>query len=115
MSGFYSSPTLATVFAVRIDIHDVNFTAQPEQYLLSYVELTAARTITLPDTAVLPMGKMYVVKDETGNANTYNITIKGFGTPGSEQPVDGLTAGAVINTTKGALTLVSNGVSWYLV
>lgn len=115
MSTFVNNPTLATVHAVRVDIHDIDFFVQPDQYLISYVELTAPRTVTMPDSATVPMGKMYVIKDETGNAGTNNITIIGFGTPGSEQPVDGFVSGVTINAAKGALTLVCNGVSWYIV
>ena len=116
MSSIYGNPTLAVVNAVRIDIHDIDYTILPGDYLVSIVELTGARLMTLPDATVdVPLGKMYIIKDEVGVAGQHNITVRGFGTPGNEQPVDGITAGAVINTNKGALTIVSNGVSWYIV
>lgn len=118
MSTAFGTNTLATVNAVRVDIHDTDFFAQPDQYLLSYVSLTAPRQITLPD-CIDVLGnanKMYIVKDETGLADVHNITIIGFGTIGVDrQPIDGDEAGIAINSQKGALTLVSNGVSWYVV
>lgn len=99
-----------------MDIHDTDYAIQPSDYLVSIVEMTDTRTLTLPDaTTEVPMGKMYIIKDETGFPNTSNVIIVGYGTPGSRQPIDGLEQGVVINTPKGSYTLVSNGVSWYIV
>lgn len=117
MSSSYGTPQLNVVNAVRIDIHDTDYSIQPLDYLISIVApLTAQRKMTLPDATVdIPIGKMYIIKDESYSADANNILVVGFGTPGSEQPIDGLTPGAVINSKGGSLTLVSNGVSWYIV
>lgn len=117
MSTFVApTPTLATVNSVRVFFNDQDFQVQAGQYMISCIGLTAPRTITMPDaTTEVPEGKVYIIKDESGDAGTHDLTIIGFGTPGNEQPIDGVVSGAVINSSKGSLTLVSNGVSWYLV
>lgn len=111
-----SVPTLASVNSVRDTFTDQDFQVLPGQYMISCLGLSQSRTITMPDATVdIPMGKVYIIKDETGDAGTFDLNVVGFGIVGSRQPIDQEETGAVINSSKGSLTLVSNGVSWYLV
>lgn len=71
------------------------------------VSRTSATTVTLP---VSPdTGKIVVIKDGNGNAETYNITIQGNG-----RMIDGVPS-KIINTNYASLTLVYNGTSWNII
>lgn len=61
---------------VLLDVHD---------YVVS-VDTTAARTITLP--SAVDVGRVYLIKDKTGNAATNNITIQRSGS----DTIDGATS-----------------------
>lgn len=74
---------------------------------LLLVDTTAARAITLPDALTLSIGHVLTVKDSTGTANTFNITI----TPSGTQTIDGA-ASKVINTAYGVLRLVTDSHNW---
>ena len=67
----------------------------------------AALTVTLPG---LESGREIVIKDKSGNANTYNISIA---TPGAER-IDGSASDATINTDYGSMTLVCDSSNWYI-
>ena len=49
--------------------------------ILAYTALTAARTVALPSAAEQPIGRTIVIKDESGAAGTYNITINASAQP----------------------------------
>lgn len=76
-----------------------------------YNSSAAACTVTLPSALTAGEGKIFLVKDEMGNAATYNITIQAYGT----DKVD--TAAATtktLNTASQATFLYSNGTeTWY--
>lgn len=76
-------------------------------FLVVFSALTAGRTATLP-TAVFGTNKMYIIKDESGNAATDNITIA----TSSSQTIDGSST-KVINTAFGAIRLYSNNANWF--
>ena len=68
------------------------------------VSATASLQITLPSAAGYLNGQYFVIKDEAGNANIYNITIK---TAGSET-IDGVTS-VVLESPFASISLYSNG------
>tara|TARA_R110002012_G_scaffold284212_1_gene474913 strand:+ start:1744 stop:2301 length:558 start_codon:yes stop_codon:yes gene_type:complete len=65
---------------------------------------TASITVTLPFASTLSSGQTFTIKDETGNANSYNITIT---TKGSDA-IDGQ-QNITIQSAYGAVNLYSNG------
>lgn len=78
-------------------------------YIIGVTSTAAARTITLPDPAVVGAGKTYRVKDESGGAAANNITIQG-----AAGNVDGA-ANVVINTNYGSKDFYTNGINWFVV
>ena len=60
---------------------------------------TNAVTVTLPDPALTEVGRTFLIKDKTGNANTKNITIS--------PNVDG--SSKTISTDYGSLRVQCNG------
>ena len=63
-------------------------------------------TITLPAGT---LGKVYVVKDAVGDANTNPITVVATGST-----IDSLT-NYVLNTDWGSISLIYNGIEWNVV
>lgn len=90
----------------RKTVADANYTILNANRLIAYTTLTAGRTITLP-TAVGIAGQQFVIKDESGSANSFNITVATT----SAQTIDGA-ATKVISTSYGVLRLYSNGTNW---
>ena len=80
------------------------YTASVRDYFLC-VDHAGLVTITLPFGV---LGTVYIVKDCTGNAFTYPITVQGTG-----QTIDGGTA--EIDTNYGSLTFIFNGIEWSIV
>lgn len=71
--------------------------------------LTAARTKTLPATSAMADGDVLIVKDESGAAGTYNITVARAGS----DTIDGQTS-VVIGTNYGSVILIKNGAGkWF--
>jgi len=77
----------------RTPISDVNYTQLSTDYLMAYTTLTAARTVTL---IVITDKQTIMVKDESGNAATDNITINAP----SGKTIDGASS-ITINTAYG--------------
>lgn len=75
--------------------------------VIAYTSLTAARTVTLPAAAAGNTWRYIIIKDESGNAGTYNISVN--------VAVVGLGAGptVVVNTAYGVRRLYSNGTAWH--
>ena len=90
----------------RAAIADTNTTLDGTQSLVVYTSLTAGRTITLPS-ATTNVGRIYMIKDETGSAATYNLTLATT----SSQTIDGAST-AVINTNYGHIAVYSDGANW---
>ena len=86
------------------DVTTPTYTATVRDYFLC-VDHVGLVTITFP---VCVLGTVYVVKDCSGNARTYPITIQGTG-----QTVDGGTA--EIDTNYGSLSFVYNGSEWSII
>ena len=66
-------------------------------------------TVTLIASATAGAGFVYHIKDESGNASTYNITIDG----NSSETIDGATT-QTINTNYGAISVYSDGTNWFI-
>lgn len=79
------------------------YTTVPQDYLI-LVDTSQARTI-IPRAGPLS-GEKYVIKDSTGTAAAFNITV----TP-SGKNIDGA-ASFVINTNRGSITIIYNGTEW---
>jgi hypothetical protein len=88
----------ATATSMTADIHD---------YLIGVTNTASPRIVTLPSAATIS-GKEYVVKDESGNAGTNNITVA---TAGAET-IDGA-ATATIATNYGSVKVYSDGTNWF--
>jgi hypothetical protein len=66
--------------------------------------------IRLPDAANLAAGQVYTIKDESGDAGTYNILIKASGS----QTIDGSPM-IVLESPYAAVNLYTDGVSKYFI
>lgn len=82
-----------------------NYTVLTTDYIVAVTSTASARTITLPSTHTA--GQVYIIKDESGGANTNNITISGNG-----KTIDG-TSTKVINTAYGVFQIYSNGTNYF--
>ncbi len=73
------------------------------------VNTAAGRTITLPVTATALVGKIFTIKDVTGNAGGANITIV------ADTNIDGGAAGLQnIAVNYGFINVFSNGTQWFI-
>jgi hypothetical protein len=95
--------SLADVPVTLID--EPTYTPDATEYFLGVI-YDGAVTITLPAGT---LGKVYVVKDSIGDANTNPITVT---TTGST--IDSL-ANYVMNTPWGSISLIYNGIEWNVV
>jgi hypothetical protein len=93
----------------RVGVNDANYTATSSNYLIGFTSISAGRTVTLPAASSM-INKTIIVKDESGSAGTYNITVDGAGS----ETIDGV-ATKVINTNFGSITVYSNGVNWFVI
>ena len=64
---------------------------------------SAASTIRLPPHAACVSGQYFIIKDEAGNAGTYNITISGSAAPGTDT-IDGQ-LGTLLSNNFAAVTI----------
>ena len=93
----------------RTTVADAAYNILATDYIVAYTSLTAGRIATLP-TAVGCAGQHYIIKDESGSAGTYNITMGST----SSQTIDGAAASSTkISTNYGVLRLYSNGSNWF--
>lgn len=92
-------------------VNSATYDLLPEDHILSveYTGTGAVTSLTLP-TAQTLKGRIVVVKDAGGNAETHNITID---TEGSEL-IDG-SATKVISTDYGVVRLYSDGTDWFTI
>jgi hypothetical protein len=93
----------------RVGVNDANYTATTSDYLIGYTLISAGRTVTLPAANTMT-NKKITIKDESGSAGTYNITVDGSGS----ETIDGA-ATKVINTNFGSITMYSNGANWFVI
>lgn len=119
LSGGTGSPTFTPALTVgtsvvsvvsrglvlpRATVADVDRTQLATDYLIAYTTLTAPRTVTLI-TSGITAGQQLIIKDETGNAGTQNITVSGVNIDGA--------ASKVINANYGVLRLYFNGTVYF--
>lgn len=95
-------PTPAAVETMDYSVVSTDIVINPasSQVVLA-VDTTAARQITLPSAAAVAAGRIYIIKDATGNSETNTITIL----PDGADVIDGALSS----------TLTSNWGSWYLI
>lgn len=92
----------------RTAVSDAGYTVLSTDEIIAYTALTAGRTATLPN-ATGNSGQIFTIKDETGSASLYNITIA---TGGGN--IDG--AGTyVMNLPYQSISLYSNGTNYFIV
>jgi hypothetical protein len=104
---FYNTITVTTCKPSPVPVTVVTtptYTATVRDYFLC-VDHAGLVTITLPFGV---LGTVYIIKDCSGNAFDYPITIQGLA-----QTVDG--GVAEINTNFGSITVIFNGTEWSIV
>lgn len=74
------------------------------------VNTSAARTIQLPNAPSAGAGRVYIVKDATGTASSFNISVT---TPGGTVTIDGSTT-YTMSTNFQALQFVFDGTKYYV-
>ena len=84
-------------------------TASVDDTLLG-VSASAAIEIRLPDASTYKNGQYFIVKDEAGNANLYNITVKASGS----QTIDGEST-IVLESHFVSINLYCNGVDKFFI
>jgi len=81
-----------------------------DTFVYMTVDTTASRVITLPLANAVSTGRIYIIKDKNGLANTNNITIAAAGS----DLVDGA-ATVTLDSNYGSWTVVGDGVSNFYV
>ena len=100
-----SSPaSLTSVQSTNINTNLVISAADTFVYLL--VDTTATRTITLPLSANLASGRIYIIKDKTGSSFTNPITVQVSGS----DLIDGQSS-VILNSSFSSTWLIADGVT----
>ncbi|TSC92837.1 MAG: hypothetical protein CEN89_419, partial [Candidatus Berkelbacteria bacterium Licking1014_7] len=86
----------------------IDYTILASDYYIGVTSTAAARIITLPAAATAAIGKVYIIKDESGGAATNNITIDG----NAAETIDGA-ATKVINANYGSVQIITDGSNWF--
>lgn len=81
-----------------------------DTYVVLGVSTAAPRTITLPSAALVSAGRIYMIKDLTGNAETNNITLL----PDGSDSIDG-TVSVTLNSNYGSLYVITDGVDRWMI
>jgi hypothetical protein len=97
-----------------VNTYSANHTTVFNEYMICVDTVTAAGAVTIqlltsPETPLT--GQTFVVKDSTGSANTFNITVSGTSAGFN---IDGATT-YVINTSYGSATFIFNGTQWSII
>tara|TARA_R100000808_G_C2155313_1_gene167460 strand:- start:2811 stop:3224 length:414 start_codon:yes stop_codon:yes gene_type:complete len=105
------SSTLDIEGGIRLKSRDINgnYNIVSTDYMIAVNTSQGAYSVTLPS-ASTNAGRMIIIKDETGNANTNNITINRSGT----DMIDGNT-NFVLNTPKSAVVFCCTGTTWLVI
>jgi len=84
-------------------------TATTSDYYIGVDTSSAAKTVNLPAAATAGQGFVLVIKDESGNAATRNITIDA----NASELIDGALT-QVVNTNYGSVSLMCSGSAWFI-
>lgn len=79
----------------------------PTDYPVQAVNSSSSVTVTLPSAGLAGAGRFYVIKDYSGNSETYPITIARTGS----DTIDFVAGSLTLESDSGAVMLVSDGVS----
>lgn len=93
---------------------DANYTVTTNDRRVIMGTLTAPRTITLPDVTLCSFGYSVVIKDESGNAGTFAITVAAHAGQFLENAAGALAASRPINTNMGYVRLYTDQSAWYV-
>lgn len=104
-----SSPGSASVFEQTAV--NTNLTIGPsDTYVTLLVDTTASRIITLPLASAVSSGRIYIIKDVSGQSEANNITVQRAGS----DVIDGDTS-IVLSSNYGSWTISGDSVSsWYI-
>ena len=104
-----ASPGSASTFETTAVAANVTI-GNSDTFVYLIVDTSASRTITLPLASGVSAGRIYVIKDSTGTAETNNITVNIQGS----DTVDGESS-QVLNSNFGSWMIVGDGSSkWYI-
>ena len=104
--------TVNSGFVVNRTETSGNLTLTPAQHIIGVDSLNATGNITLqlPNASSLSNGQMYIIKDEGGGAETYNIIVS----CSAGQTIDG-SPSVVIESPYAAVNIYCNGLDKYFV
>jgi len=104
-----STPASAQSFGFTTITSDLSI-APADTFVFISTDTTAAREVTLPLASSVVAGRLYVIKDKTGSADSNNITI----TPSGSDTIDS-EVNYIISSPKEAAYVISDGVaSWFV-
>jgi hypothetical protein len=90
---------------------DDDYSIKSDEYYIGVTDASTTPVVSLPGASVTPAGKVFIVKDESGDASAHNITIK----PNGSDTIDGVST-AVITKNYGCKWVLCDGVSnWSLI
>ena len=91
--------------SARVAVSNTDYTVTPNDDVIGFTSLGAARSITLPAANSVPAGKQIIIKDESGGCSVSNtITLVGS--------IDG-SSNLVLNSAYASVRVYSNGSAWY--
>lgn len=96
----------------RTVVNNTDYTVLTTDYIIAVTGATASRTINLPAASVgsAARPKVFLIKDETGNAATFPIVID----PNATELIDGA-ATKSITVNYDARMIYSNGTAWFTI
>lgn len=95
----------------RTAVNDADYTILPNDYLVSMENLSASRTVTVPDASSAFAGTVNIIKDADCLANTFNIVLDPAGT----DTIDNAST-FTMNVNCQAITIVSDGgTNWEII
>lgn len=104
-----STPGSASTFETVNIAANVTISAS-DTFVYLIVDTSVSRTITLPLASSVAAGRIYIVKDSSGNAESNGITVEIQGS----DTLDG-TSSQVLTSNYGSWTIVGNGTdSWFI-
>ena len=105
-AGYTASATGVVNNRVAITSH---YTASTNDYYIG-VQSTASLGIKMPAASSLSIGQSFLIKDESGNANSYNITIN----PNGSDTIEGGNS-VILSIQYASISLHTDGVSKFFI